>query len=67
MPLRVAVLQKHILSGTQISFGIPSGFPEISTLHTYTHTRIINGRIRAGYVKWDHFTPALFALCSMEY
>ncbi len=33
MQLCVAVLQKHILSGTQISFGIPSGFPEISTLH----------------------------------
>lgn len=46
MPLRVAVLQKHILSGTQISFGIPSGFPEISTLHTYTNNQRQNsGRI----------------------
>lgn len=67
MPLRVAVLQKHILSGTQISFGIPSGFPEISTLHAYTHTRITNGRIRAGHVKLANFTPALFAFCSMWY
>lgn len=67
MPLRVAVLQKHILSGTQISFGIPSGIPEISTIRAYTYTRITNGTVRAGHVKLANFTPALFALCSMEY
>ena len=38
--------QKHILSGTQISFGIPSGFPEISTLHVHTYTRITSGKVR---------------------
>ncbi|MDI4745926.1 hypothetical protein MJL33_30400, partial [Salmonella enterica subsp. enterica serovar Kentucky] len=42
----VAVLQKHILSGTQISFGIPSGIPEISTIRAYTYTRITNGTVR---------------------
>ncbi|MDI5829891.1 hypothetical protein MJN51_41500, partial [Salmonella enterica subsp. enterica serovar Kentucky] len=42
--------QKHILSGTQISFGIPSGIPEISTIRAYTYTRITNGTVRAGHV-----------------
>ncbi|MEA7336324.1 hypothetical protein ONQ69_23480, partial [Salmonella enterica subsp. enterica serovar Kentucky] len=60
-------IQKHILSGTQISFGIPSGIPEISTIRAYTYTRITNGTVRAGHVKLANFTPALFALCSMEY
>ncbi|MDI5424914.1 C40 family peptidase, partial [Salmonella enterica subsp. enterica serovar Kentucky] len=44
MPLRVAVLQKHILSGTQISFGIPSGIPEISTIRAYTYTSPRSGQ-----------------------
>ncbi|BEC72757.1 hypothetical protein VEE57_44730 (plasmid) [Escherichia coli] len=38
MPLRVAGLQKHILSGTQISFGIPSGFLRFPLcIHTRIH------------------------------
>lgn len=67
MPLCVAVLQKHILSGIQISFGIPSDFPEISILYAYTYTRITNGTVRAGHVKLANFTSALFAFCSTAY
>ncbi|MDI5829651.1 inositol phosphate phosphatase SopB, partial [Salmonella enterica subsp. enterica serovar Kentucky] len=42
----------------QISFGIPSGIPEISTIRAYTYTRITNGTVRAGHVKLANFTPA---------
>lgn len=55
MPLRVAVLQKHILSGTQISFGIPSDSREISTLHVYMHTRLSSDPASAGLLLFSLF------------
>ncbi|MDS0098466.1 hypothetical protein QU698_25405, partial [Enterobacter hormaechei subsp. xiangfangensis] len=51
---RVAVLQKHILSGTQISFGIPSGFPEIQPL---TNQDWLNNALNVQKFPFSKLTP----------